>query len=78
MRFIYATGLPCRREFAISETRHAIPPDAIVCAVCHPNRSIRNLDDWLLGAMTNREFLRLAKAIRAALRLETNPKPHSA
>src|SRR5262249_13345373 len=37
-------------------------------------RSIRNLDDGVLGSLTDDEFMRLARIIKVAIEMESDPK----
>src|SRR6266704_5331389 len=52
--------------------RRAFRAGAIVCAICHGRRSIRNVDDALLYTMTNAEFRRLARLVKSAIDLEVD------
>ncbi len=73
MHFIYATGPPRQREFAVTERPQVIPSDAIVCAVCHGKCSLRNLDGELWDEMTDQEFFKLRKMLRLAIAAEVKP-----
>src|SRR6266571_4139275 len=52
--------------------RRAFRAGAIVCAICHGRRSIRNVDDALLYTITNAEFRRLARLVKSAIDLEVD------
>jgi len=73
MQVIYTNRKSCNRLFTITNARDTVPADAVVCAICHGKRSIRNLDDAVLGSLTNDEFMRLARMIKTAIERETDP-----
>jgi len=69
MHLVYATGRPRRREFTITNTARSLPAGATVCAPCYGRRSIRNLDDALLGTMTKE--MKSPDTMTPTLRLNT-------
>lgn len=74
MQVIYTDTQSYNRLFTITNTRDNVPSNAVVCAICHGQRSIRNLDDAVLGSLTNDEFMRLARMIKTAIDLEMSPR----
>jgi hypothetical protein len=69
MQVIYATGAPRYLDFAVTNNRAAVPSDAILLAICTPERTMENLDEDLFNAITDEEYYTFRALVNAAEQL---------
>ena len=70
MKIVYATGSPHQLDFHLASSRVAVPPDAIMFAICNGERTIENQDEDLFAAITYIEYCAMRAMVREAKRLE--------
>lgn len=75
MRVIYATGQPRSLSFAVTQSRKAVPPGAILFAICTAERTIENLDEDLFNAITDEEYYSFRALVNEAEQLEKAGQP---
>jgi hypothetical protein len=70
MKIVYATGIPRAFEFAIAPAWGALPPEAIVFAICEGEHCHEPWDEYLFQSMSDEEFYTLRGMIRIVVQLE--------
>jgi hypothetical protein len=75
MRVIYATGQPRDLDFAVTDSREAVPSGAILFAICTAERTIENLDEDLFNAITDEEYYAFRALVNEAEQLEKLRQP---
>lgn len=56
MQFVYATGQPRNKEFAITSQHNHVPSGATVYATLCGSKAVENLDEQTFNAMSDEEF----------------------
>lgn len=69
MQVIYATGEPRYLDFAVTNNRSTVPADAILLAICTPERTMENLDEDLFNAITDEEYYAFRALVNEAEQL---------
>jgi hypothetical protein len=70
MQLIYAMGEPKRMSFAVATTPTALPPGALVYAICDGTSMVERVDDDTYEAMSDIEYLTFKQVVDDARRHE--------